>query len=238
VLQRVVIYCLAEPRSYEEVLRRGYLRDRDFRVTFGDGKIEQCLLIAPHGGGIEPGTSEIMKSVSDLGNWAWYEFAGFLREGNKDALHITSTCFDEPTLARLLPQTTFVVAFHGASDANEAVVYVGGKWKLGRETIIRSINAASKDHGLRAVDAVEIGAAHLSGLDESNITNRGRLAEGVQMEFSKRSRDLMFPPDSKREARGRRSAQLRLLASSIHDGVGKLCRIGTGPNSARVAGSK
>src|ERR1700722_1370321 len=99
---------MAEPRSYNEILERKHLPGRDFRVEFGDNNIERCLLVAPHGGGIEPGTSEILKAVAEPGGWAWYEFAGFLRQGNKDALHIPSTCFDEPTLMTLLPRTAFV----------------------------------------------------------------------------------------------------------------------------------
>ena len=73
-----MLYCgsLADPRSYEEILQRNLVRDRDFRVAFGDANIEKCLLIAPHGGGIEPGTSEIMRAVAEQGGWAWYEFAG------------------------------------------------------------------------------------------------------------------------------------------------------------------
>lgn len=198
---------------------------RDFRIEFGDSKVEQCLLVAPHGGGIEPGTSEILRAVANLGGWAWYEFAGFLRQGNKQALHITSTEFDEPTLLRLLPQTAFVVAFHGASHAAEPVVLVGGRWKLGRQTLIESINSATQDHALRALDADENGAPeHLRGLDPLNLTNRGRLGEGIQIEFSRGARDLLFPPNCSREARGRRSKLLRPLARSIQFAIEQLCR--------------
>lgn len=219
---------MAEPGGYAEILQRGHVLGRDFRVAFGDSKIELCLLIAPHGGGIEPGSSEILRAVVELGGWAWYEFAGFLRKGNKEALHISSTRFDEPTLKSMLPQAGFVVTFHGASESGESIVYVGGKWKLGRQTVTESINAAFGEHGIQATDAVESGGgAHLRGLDDSNITNLGRRAEGVQLEFSRGARNLLFPPDSSREARGRRSAQLRPLAGSIHAAVKKLCDIAT-----------
>src|SRR5689334_7740848 len=99
-----IVGALAEPCNYQEVLDRGFVLGRDFRIAFGDTNISRCLLAAPHGGGIEPGTSEILRAVADLGGWAWYEFAGFLRKGNKDALHIASTEFDEPTLLSLLPR--------------------------------------------------------------------------------------------------------------------------------------
>ena len=208
---------MPEPRSYAEILERGRVPGRDFRIAFDDNKIDRCLLAAPHGGGIEPGTSEIMRAVADAGGWAWYEFAGFLRQGNKAALHITSTLFDEPTLTGILKQTAFVIAFHGASAIEEPVVHIGGKWKLGRQSIAASINAAFREHGIRASDAVEAAAAaHLRGLDDSNLTNRGRRQEGVQLEFSRGARNLLFPPDSSREARGRRSAPLQSLAASIN----------------------
>jgi phage replication-related protein YjqB (UPF0714/DUF867 family) len=207
---------VAEPRSYDEILQRNLVRDRDFRVAFGDANIEKCLLIAPHGGGIEPGTSEIMRAVVELGGWAWYEFAGYLRRGNKEALHIASTEFNEPTLLALLPQTEVVATFHG-SDESDKAVYVGGRWKFGRQAIIEAINASFDAHRIRAIDATENGdTEHICGLHGSNIANRGRRAEGIQMEFSREARNLLFPPDASREARGRRSARLRPLARSIH----------------------
>jgi phage replication-related protein YjqB (UPF0714/DUF867 family) len=218
---------MAEPRSYSEILARGYLPGRDFRVAFGDSKVDLCLLIAPHGGGIEPGTSEILRAVSEMGGWAWYEFAGFLRKGNQAELHIASTSFDEPTLMSMLPQTRFVVAFHGASDAGEPIVYVGGRWKRACEILSDSINASSRKHGIHAALAHENPVAHLQGSQESNLTNRGKRAEGVQLEFSRGARNLLFPPDCSREARGRRSPRLRPLALSIHAAVKQLCESAT-----------
>lgn len=209
---------MAEPRSYREIQAK-YVLGRDFRVEFGDNKIERCLLIAPHGGGIEPGTSELMRAVAELGGWAWYEFAGFLRQGNKQALHISSTSFDEPTLAALLPQTPVVVSFHGASESDEPVVYVGGKWERGREVISDCINAAFSDHGIRATGA----PSTIGGLEPTNITNRGRQGEGVQLEFSRGARNLLFPPNAGREARGVRSKPLKPLATSIHNALEQLC---------------
>lgn len=51
-------------------------------------------VIAPHGGGIEPGTSEIARAIAgdDL---SFYAFQGVRPEKNSE-LHITSENFDEP----------------------------------------------------------------------------------------------------------------------------------------------
>jgi phage replication-related protein YjqB (UPF0714/DUF867 family) len=202
------------------VLNRGYAPGRDFRIAFGDINIARCLLVAPHGGGIEPGTSEILRALTDLGDWAWYEFAGFLRNGNKEALHITSTQFDEPTLLTLLPRTNFVLTIHGASETGDQVAYVGGNWDAGRATITEMINAATAKHGIHALEA----PAHLRGAEPTNLTNRGKLAQGIQLEFSRGARNLLFPPDCAREARGRRSPRLRTLARAIHTGLKHLAQ--------------
>ena len=52
------------------------------------------VVIAPHGGGIEPGTSEIANAIAGL-NYSLYTFDGIRLSGN-ELLHITSTLFDEP----------------------------------------------------------------------------------------------------------------------------------------------
>jgi phage replication-related protein YjqB (UPF0714/DUF867 family) len=206
---------LTEPHNYQEVLDRGYVPGRDLRIAFGDGEITRCLLVAPHGGGIEPGTSELLRAISELGDWAWYEFAGFLRTGNHEALHIASTLFDEPTLLTLLPRTNFVVTLHGASEIHDQVAYVGGSWNAGCETMTAIINATKATHGIHALEA----PAHLGGAEPTNLTNRGRLGYGIQMEFSRGARNLLFPPDCSREARGRRSPRLDALARAIHAGL-------------------
>ena len=62
---RDMLIGLEEPRSFEEILQRNFVQGRDFRIAFGDSNIDKCLLAAPHGGGIEPGTSEIMRAVAE-----------------------------------------------------------------------------------------------------------------------------------------------------------------------------
>jgi phage replication-related protein YjqB (UPF0714/DUF867 family) len=216
---------LAEPRSYQEILQRNLVLGRDFRISFGDANIQKGILIAPHGGGIEPGTSEIMRAVAELSGWAWYEFAGYLQKGNKEALHISSTEFDEPTLMALLPRASLVVAFHGADQMGAPAVYIGGRWKRGREVFTEAINESLQKHGITAIDATADAALEqICGLQASNLTNRGQRAEGIQMEFSREARDLLFPPDASREARGRRSPHLRPLARSIHLALKQLTR--------------
>lgn len=202
---------LAQPRSYAEVLQRNFMRGRDFRVAFDDSNIRKCLLIAPHGGGIEPGTSEIMRSVTELGSWAWYEFIGYLRKGNKDALYVASAEFDEPTLVSLRPRAGFCVEFLGTSQAGHPFVYVGGNWDVGRRIMSGAINLFCQKHKLKALDPM----AQIADLQES-VKDVDRSSNLITLEFSRDARNLLFPPDASREARGRRSSLLKPLARSIH----------------------
>lgn len=203
---------MTEPRSFKEILDRGIVPGRDIRIAFGDANIGRCLLVAPHGGGIEPGTSEVLRAVAELGNWAWYEFAGFLRQNNKANLHITSTLFDEPTLVGLLPRANFILTIHGSQLKEDAIVEVGGSWAEGRAAMLASINASLAAHNIQAVPAAE----HMCGTDPRNIANKGKLGRGLQLEFSRSARNLLFPPDCSREARGKRSPRLVALTKAIH----------------------
>ena len=81
-------------------------------------------LIPPHGGGIEPGTTEIADAVA--GNQhIFYSFEGLKDKGNLD-LHITSRHFDEPVAIRIAENSDTILALHGC-EGNEKVVYIGGR---------------------------------------------------------------------------------------------------------------
>src|SRR5919108_803365 len=80
-------------------------------------------VLAPHGGGIEPGTSEIAKGIAGTEH-TLYCFEGKKPKGNR-VLHITSTNFDEPTALEIVKRSEKVLAIHGCSDKKE-VIYLGG----------------------------------------------------------------------------------------------------------------
>src|SRR5580693_5386201 len=67
-------------------------------------------VIAPHGGGIEPGTSELADSIAGA-DLSFYAFEGIKRTGNA-VLHITSGRFDEPQGIALVAASPRVVALH------------------------------------------------------------------------------------------------------------------------------
>ena len=86
----------------------------------------EFALVAPHGGGIEPGTTELADAIAtDI--LSFYTFEGLKSSGNTD-LHITSTRFDEPMCLTLLGQTEIVVTLHGEHSTEDGEgVFIGGR---------------------------------------------------------------------------------------------------------------
>jgi phage replication-related protein YjqB (UPF0714/DUF867 family) len=211
------------PRNFEEILDAGYREGKDFRVSMDNlDALQSCLLAAPHGGGIEPGTSEITRATAALNKRAFYLFEGILKSGNKDRLHIDSTGFTEPNVTNLAPKTDFLVTVHGENDKKKAIIYVGGLYQRGKDIFIRQL---SNDLGMLKVEVVDAassdGGEKIAGRSPQNLTNTGRRKEGVQLEISKRAR-LIFFPDLSAKGRQNPSPHLSILVGSIERAITEL----------------
>jgi phage replication-related protein YjqB (UPF0714/DUF867 family) len=141
-------------------------------------------IVALHGGGIEPGTSEIADAIA-VQRWSFYSFEGLKQAGNR-VLHVTSACFDEPMCLVLLSDTNRVVTIHGEeSDDDSQGVFVGGlDLELGAR--MRSLLKA------QGFDVRTHPDPKLQGLDPKNICNRGTAGKGVQLELSHSVRETLF----------------------------------------------
>ncbi len=146
---------------------------RDFRVETVIGTTG-VVIMAPHGGGIEPGTAEIAKAIAG-DDHSYYAFLG-LKPINNTVLHIASQRFDEPRAVALAMQSHTVVSIHGCRTT-EAMVYVGG------------LNSDLKNRITDALQEVGFQAGHspnasLGGIHRKNLCNRGSSGQGVQLEIS------------------------------------------------------
>jgi phage replication-related protein YjqB (UPF0714/DUF867 family) len=147
-------------------------------------------IIAPHGGGIEPGTSEIASAIA-RDRYCLYCFEGLKRCSNLD-LHITSTNYDEPTCLDLLARCDVVVSLHGL-DGEQKHIDVGGRDFGLRDAICRSLEKLGFD-----AQVVERGAH--AGVSPENICNRGRGGAGVQLEIARALRDTLIASSGDRGA--------------------------------------
>jgi phage replication-related protein YjqB (UPF0714/DUF867 family) len=140
------------------------------------------LVLAPHGGGIEPGTSELAEAIAGADH-AFYIFEG-LKAGLNGNLHITSSHFDEPSCLAMLAVSDAVLAIHG-EHSGELAVFIGGL-DTERSARMRS-ELLNQGFDVRAVDR-----ADLEGTDANNICNRGRSGAGVQLEIAEGLRSTFF----------------------------------------------
>jgi phage replication-related protein YjqB (UPF0714/DUF867 family) len=163
-------------------------------------------LVAPHGGGIEAGTSEIAEAIASQ-KWSFYTLEGLKPSGN-GVLHITSTHFDEPTCLVLVGVTSRVVTIHGEESEDDGEgVFVGGlDADLGKD-----IEALLLEQGF---DVRKHEDPNLQGLDPQNICNRGTAGAGVQLELSKAVRRTLFESLT-REGRKHPTPRLKVFAGAV-----------------------
>jgi phage replication-related protein YjqB (UPF0714/DUF867 family) len=146
----------------------------DFQVCIERKPESSIAILAPHGGAIEAGTSEIARAVAGP-DFNLYLFEGTRRSGNYDALHLTSHLFDEPRCLHLLSGCDHVIAIHGCrGDTPQALL--GGldaalKARIGEAILAAGIETRLVGHRFRAVHP-------------RNICNRGRRGAGVQLELT------------------------------------------------------
>lgn len=148
-------------------------RGVDYDVVVRTRERDPAIVVAaPHGGGIEPGSAELAERIAGRDH-ALYAFQG-LRGRDNDALHVTSTRFDEPAAMALVTGAEAAVTVHGCRGRHERV-YVGG---LNGGLVARVGRALA-----RAGFPVSDPPTGLQGHKPANLTNRARWA-GVQLELS------------------------------------------------------
>ena len=165
-----------DARTYRNFadLARAQVRGRDYEISVRRKTESRVAVIAPHGGEIENGTSEIAAAIAaDEHNL--YLFEGIRASRNYFALHLTSHLFDEPECLGLISACSTVIAIHGCGGA-EPKVLLGG-----RDTVLRDCLAGAL--AARRVGA-ETNGHRFPATQLSNICNRGARQHGVQIELT------------------------------------------------------
>lgn len=179
----------------------------DYRIRVRRG-CSGIAVMAVHGGGIEPGTSEITEAVAG-DRHTFYTFSGLKPEGNF-RLHLSSRKFDEPVGVAIAGLSTTVVTIHGCRD-RKAITYVGGRHHQLRGSIKQTLNAA----GFWAADTMRF-----PGVNPKNICNRNRSRMGVQLEISLGMRKLLFE-DVARRLRHRTTPLFTAYVRALQQGINR-----------------
>jgi phage replication-related protein YjqB (UPF0714/DUF867 family) len=160
----------------------------DYRIRY-EIRGSAVAIVAPHGGGIEPGTAELAAAIAgdDL---SFYIFEAIKPSNDRD-LHITSTNFFEARCDRVLASCAVVVTVHGQGDKTSSVAFMGGK----HDATAVDANALRKkieDALTNSTFLVSPSPSGLMGTESKNLCNRGTSGAGVQLELSKGLRASMF----------------------------------------------
>ncbi|MFD5464690.1 poly-gamma-glutamate hydrolase family protein [Kitasatospora sp. NPDC127059] len=165
----------------------------------------RTTVIAPHGGGIEGGTSELCLAVAGYHPVGlaptppggpvhdFWMFEG-LRATDNGALHVTSTHCDDTVARAMCSGSLNVLSLHGCTatraglEAGARAVLVGGLNSAFRQYLMEEFATA----GIRAVTAS--GEEEIAGIAPENICNRSMLGMGAQLELTTELRAAMFAP--------------------------------------------
>ena len=154
---------------------------RDYRIN-ASLHWHQVLIIAPHGGKIEPYTSQIAKWIAAK-DFAWYSFEG-LKDLDNPRLHITSHNFDEPTVLQALQEAHTVMTIHGLKNSIDEFLMIGGL----DTTFGTELRVALQHKGFIVRESEQA----YGGVHATNICNRGCTGKGVQLEISFALRKRIF----------------------------------------------
>jgi phage replication-related protein YjqB (UPF0714/DUF867 family) len=168
----------AKYQSFKE-LASGEVEDIDYRIRYREGK-SNIAIMAIHGGGIEPGTTEIAEETAG-DRHSFYSFSGLKKSGNF-VLHITSRRFDEPQGLAIAEQAETILSIHGCGD-QDSMILIGGKDTQLKDKIQKTLQKAGFQTKL---------SVRFPGLSPLNICNRCRSGAGVQLEICYGLRIRMF----------------------------------------------
>lgn len=163
-------------------LAKHYRVGSDFKIQQKNrgGKI---IVLAPHGGGIELGTTELVTAIAGR-DLSYYIFEGYLPGyGQNRKLHITSSRFDEPICQGLIGQFERSLSIHGCTGS-ERMIHLGGLDSQMKELLFTQLR--QKDY------PVQVDSQQYEGLYPDNICNRTRSGRGVQIELSAGFRRDLF----------------------------------------------
>ncbi len=154
----------------------------------------QCpvLIMAPHGGAIEPGTSQVARQIAG-DDYSLFLFEG-KRTGGNWRLHIRSDNYELPQALTMAQKADRLITIHGCKNEDQVTLVGGLDTRLKQH-----INEELTMNGFRLNTA---SGTCLGGMSSKNICNRNRRNIGVQMELSIGQRRQMF-----KDCRGKRKIE-------------------------------
>jgi phage replication-related protein YjqB (UPF0714/DUF867 family) len=155
-------------------LEAGEVVGTDYSVNVVERHESGVLIIAPHGGSIEIGTSELAARIAGE-DYSLFTFNGIKARGRNRDLHITSHNFDHPDCVDLASRHSVVLGVHGCKGESTRI-YVGG--------LDTDLATLLTDRLIEAGFPATAAGHKYPGKNPRNICNRGARARGAQLELT------------------------------------------------------
>ncbi|MFE2147316.1 poly-gamma-glutamate hydrolase family protein [Streptomyces sp. NPDC059456] len=209
------LYSSSEFKEGTDWMRRfrcGARSEFSDHLKASSGPVRSTAVLAPHGGAIEAGTSELclaiagyshkedpgttVPAVSGLVQRDYWMFEALVSD---DALHVTSAHCDDPAALAVADNNLYAVSLHGFQPKTGPAkqILIGGRDRR----LMATLAWAFDKYGLRlrtddpalSVKVSLAGAdSELNGDDPANFVNRTRTGAGAQLEISTELRRAMF----------------------------------------------
>jgi phage replication-related protein YjqB (UPF0714/DUF867 family) len=221
---------LVEGRDYARRYRRHERFDDD---PAGKPEFVRSAIIAPHGGGIEKGTSELCLAIAGYHpatlevtppgavTYDYWMFEG-LRPRDNALLHVTSIHCDDGVALSLCAGALNALGLHGCTPERaglregEQAVLVGGR----DETLKLLLLAAFRPTGIEAIDARPLDG--INGDEVRNIANRTLLGMGGHLEITTPLREAMFYKDTREDRKNTTTEVFRTFVAACRQALAEL----------------
>jgi len=144
---------------------------KEYSISVKD-RLAEITIMAPHGGTIEPGTSEMAEELAGS-DWNYYAFKNLLPDNGR-TMHVTSKNYNDQIAVSLSSASLITVTLHRHKELTESVC-VGGYNK--------GLRLAVVDHLQKAGFVSEHPCMRLPGAACKNIANHAVLG-GLQLEIA------------------------------------------------------
>jgi len=193
-----------------------------------DAPETQKIVMAIHGGGIEPGTSEIalavagyhpdtlVASVNDnLGLHDFWLFEGLLPSGN-GKLHVTASHYDEPIATELVQNARRCISLHGCSDTEaNGKIQIGGRDHQLRDIVLEELKIAG-------IPAEITTNQMLRGESLDNIANKTKILGCAQLEMGTSYRSSLFGTNTQPQRKKTTNTKFWLLVGALRKAMSKV----------------
>ncbi len=199
---------MADKYNNFEELKSNENEGVDYRVVIKKANNFDVAIIAPHGGGIEPGTSEISEGIAG-NDFPLAIFEG-IKSNNNHELHITSTNFNEPRCLALVESAQNIIAIHGEQSRGNIIYLGGANAEFGKciQTVLE----------VRGFKVSKHPNNNFQGEAPGNICNRGKNGKGVQLEISHGLRSVLFESLSA-QGRKRKTEEYNIFIAALREGI-------------------